>query len=302
MADIFFGYDSRPSVNREAIHRATKRSTTRLVDMNVVGRPADRWTDSISTICDEIDKNEFGVFDLTTLNPNVLFELGYAITWRRHIRILLEKANSSASLAYKRLALLRTVGYFGWTDAASIVGYVVGETTSLSVAPLGDNLVDRAATFDPSAVFFIPSLNRSEPDTHAKHDAQVRGRRGDRTNRRSRRDSPRVFSLVCRKSLFMFSVGPPLRSASPKRARNAQCTSLVLVAGMCHGLGRPLLMLADEEYEVPLDYQDILKRYRSASEAQSIVESWMDDLDLEPSTMHTRPHLDLAVELKTLRL
>lgn len=43
----------------------------------------------IGTICDEIKRCEVFIADITGLNPNVLFELGYAIAQKKRVWLLL---------------------------------------------------------------------------------------------------------------------------------------------------------------------------------------------------------------------
>jgi hypothetical protein len=47
-----------------------------------------------------------------------------------------------------------------------------------------------------------------------------------------------------------------------------------LVAGLAHGAGKPLLMLAHEPYTSPLDYRDLLRTHHTAAAAESIFADW----------------------------
>ena len=47
-----------------------------------------------------------------------------------------------------------------------------------------------------------------------------------------------------------------------------------LIAGLAHGAGKPLLMLAHEPYSSPLDYQDLLRKHATAAAAESIFADW----------------------------
>jgi hypothetical protein len=61
------------------------------------------------------------IADLTSLNPNVLFELGYAIAHRKRIGILLDTAIEKAKLDFNRLQLFTTIGYEAWSNSESMV-------------------------------------------------------------------------------------------------------------------------------------------------------------------------------------
>lgn len=46
------------------------------------------------------------------------------------------------------------------------------------------------------------------------------------------------------------------------------------VAGMAHGLGKPMLMLAHEPYTSPLDYRDLLRTHDTAAKAEILFDEW----------------------------
>src|SRR5262249_51340415 len=48
-----------------------------------------------------------------------------------------------------------------------------------------------------------------------------------------------------------------------------------IVAGLAHGLGKPLLMLAHEPYSSPLDYRDLLRKHRTAAQAETLLADWL---------------------------
>jgi hypothetical protein len=47
-----------------------------------------------------------------------------------------------------------------------------------------------------------------------------------------------------------------------------------LVGGLAYGLSKPLLMMAHEPYESPLDYRDLLRRHSTAAAAVAIFADW----------------------------
>lgn len=48
-----------------------------------------------------------------------------------------------------------------------------------------------------------------------------------------------------------------------------------LVAGLAHGMGKPLLMLAHGDFTAPIDYRDLLKHYQTATEAERHFDAWI---------------------------
>lgn len=95
---------------------------------------------------------------------------------------------------------------------------------------------------------------------------------------------------------------------SPHRRRgadvhNARCA---LASGLAVGMGKPLLMLAEEDYLAPVDYRDLLHVYRSAKDARAHVRDWLDPTvrtargELTTTSRRDR-EIRLATELKSLR-
>jgi hypothetical protein len=80
-----------------------------------------------------------------------------------------------------------------------------------------------------------------------------------------------------------------------------------LIAGLAHGMQRPLLMLAEEDYASPIDYRDLLFIGSNVKRVSLQVQEWLADL-LTPvlkamqASQALAPVLDLGTELKSLRL
>ena len=72
-------------------------------------------------ICDAISRADFFIADVSALNPNVLFELGFAIARRRRIWLLLDPSQANARVGFDRFQLLSTIGFREFTNSNEIV-------------------------------------------------------------------------------------------------------------------------------------------------------------------------------------
>ena len=84
----FFAYPSSPESLAEGIESAIELiNGTKVV--NIVGWKSLRTGGKlvINQICDAIDDSDVLLCDLTYLNPNILFELGYAVAKDKRIWI-----------------------------------------------------------------------------------------------------------------------------------------------------------------------------------------------------------------------
>src|SRR5258708_8305057 len=86
---VFFGYPSQPPMRAETIREASRTldsqgqiAAVRWEDLQIAGRYV------IDQIQAAIKAGDVAAFDLTQLNHNVMFELGYAIGTDRRIWLL----------------------------------------------------------------------------------------------------------------------------------------------------------------------------------------------------------------------
>jgi hypothetical protein len=118
----FFAYPSVPADRAESIEAALREIALGAVveaygwkELNVEGRLV------ITAICDAIKKCTLFVADVTGLNPNVLFELGYALAHKKRLWLLLNQNIEQARLDFDRFELLTTVGYTPYNNSYDIV-------------------------------------------------------------------------------------------------------------------------------------------------------------------------------------
>ena len=108
----FVAYPSAPADRAETIETAIGEiQSGGAVDIigwksvSVAGRSL------IDAVCEEIRRCQIFAADVTGLNPNVLFELGYAVAHRRRVWLLLNPNIHRAKADWERFQLLTTVGF-----------------------------------------------------------------------------------------------------------------------------------------------------------------------------------------------
>jgi hypothetical protein len=120
---IFFAYGDGYQDNKDAISRATRDYNKHQKNYNI-----KKWEDlrvSGKIICTEIleqirNCSKFAC-DLTYLNHNVLFELGYAISQKRILKIFLNPSIEDAEKNYSDFKILKTIGYTKFINSKEIV-------------------------------------------------------------------------------------------------------------------------------------------------------------------------------------
>lgn len=300
---VFFGYGHQPEIARDTLNRAASRvadlsmvETLTWEDLTIGGRVV------VKKILDAIDEAKVAAFDITTLNPNVLFELGYAIARGRNIWLLHEGSDTQARDRWKQFKLLSGVGEVRWTNSDDIQAAYLRETPHLAETSLYDDLIEPNLTPRiEGSLFLLPSF-------HATDASKALGRRIDREVRRGVRvvsadpteSALNPLSWYAQKAYE--TAGTIAHFVADRRdmawLHNARTA---LVAGLSRGFERPLLMLGEENYSAPFDYQDELRIYRNADECCAHADSWLRQLILEPEDDMSGRRIKLVTELRGLR-
>ena len=159
----FFAYPSEPPVISEYVHAAVKQiNKTNYVHIKLWEECRVGGKLVIQEICKEIDKVAIFCADLTGLNTNVMFELGYAIAKDKRIWVSIDKSFSQTKKEFDQLKILTTVGYADCSNSIQIY------ESFLKDAPYSDieNTILRTATrsYNPSSssLLFLKSRHDNE--------------------------------------------------------------------------------------------------------------------------------------------
>ncbi len=300
---MFLGYSSQPELTRETLFNASRLLTdTGLVavtsweDLRVAGRVIVR------RVLEAIQSSDVCAVDLSTLNENVLFELGYGIALAKPIWILLDKTDAHAVSQWREFQLLKGIGYSGWENSETIRDLFINGRPDIGEGNLYDDLIEPELEESvPGSLFYVQTYHNTEA-------ARVLSRRLDHEVRRGVRlmaadpsesslnplqwYAAKAYASEC--TLIHFEA-PRRQDATLHNQRAA------LVAGLAYGLGRPILMVGEHDYAPPLDYGDLLQVYSSARECELVVDGWLRDRNLPPRSGARTPRLKLATELRALR-
>lgn len=278
----FFAYPGRPLAVAEAIETAIDAINEHGRDavhikgwktLNVTGKFI------VDEICAAIRTADVFICDLTYPNPNVLFELGYAVICNKRIWITLDDSHEAAKTNYEKLRLVTTMGYAEYHHAQQLERRFFQEApyTDLSSTVYNNVIKSIAPSSDAS-----PSLLylKSEIET----EASVRlTRRLSESPVSVVTDDPREINsqplawyarnvyLACGVVVHLLD-----EERDSKLLHNAKYS---FVAGMAFGADKPLLMLAPSPFHPPLDYQDTLYIHETASACISAVDVWLPKVE-----------------------
>jgi hypothetical protein len=274
MPRCFVAYPSSPADRVEsieqAIHELHGRGVVDIVDWKTLAVSGRLM---ISAICGEIKRCEIFIAEVTELNPNVLFELGYAIAQKKRIWLLFNPRIDRARLEWDRFQLLTTVGFTSYNHSRDIVNEFYRQQPYQN---LDQNLYDELLTAagPPSkkdALLYLQCSSSTEASMRI-------ARRVSSGPIRSVIDDPQEvrvqpFAWYVQQVTSAFAIVCHLLSTEYQNWQQNNAKQ-ALVAGLAHGAGKPLLMLAHEPYTTPLDYQDLLRKHPTAAVAESIFAGW----------------------------
>ncbi|WP_153145318.1 hypothetical protein [Dechloromonas sp. H13] len=250
---VFVAYPSRDAslarLIAQGVAKANRKLTTRRYEPwefnDIAGTPI------ISPILDGIEVSKFIVADITYLNPNVVYEIGFAIGHSRRC-ILVRHANTEGDLKIAReVGIFDTLGYETYNDDD-------GLSNTLT------------AYIDPSPISLPSQMDRLAPvyivEPPVKGGiATVMTSRLKKARYRYRSFNPvedARLSAVDAIRQVASSAGVMVSILDGDQEQSfIHDTRALFVAGLAHGMGKPTLILAHSSAQVPLDIRDTVKAY-----------------------------------------
>jgi hypothetical protein len=259
----------------------------------------------LQEICGAITERDLFIADLTVLNPNVLFELGFAIARRKRIWVLLDSSQARARADYDRFQLLSTVGYRELTNSKDIIRrFYEDEPYATPEKTVYRDIFDSPVRSPQARLLYLKSLIET--------DASIKmSRRVDRARFSVTVDDPtemrlQPLSWYARNAHTCLGLIAHFLSQNHADAllHNAR---LALISGMALGFGKPLLMLAHEPYSSPIDYRDLLRTHSTATQCEKLTDEWVKQLEETVSAASTtigayQEHLKAQTQLQQVSL
>ena len=302
----FFAYPWGGDTLKEAIQDAVpKLNKSGLVNIKSWEECNSSGNFIIKTIRQAIDEAELFFADLTGLNHNVMFELGYAIAHNKRIWLIFDDTYTEAKKLFNQLGVLSTVGYTQCCNSNDIIKGFHKESPYTSIEDtIFQNEIERS--LKGSGYPSIFHLKREHEDQAA---VRVSNLLQKTFAKRITIDDPRestVQSLAWYGSNVFNCNGMVCHFMSPEREGGyIQTARHSLVCGMAYGWKKPLLMLAEDDFLPPIDFRDDLRSYKTAAEALRYLNEWIPPIEqtlkvIQEATgvQHTAK---LARDLRSLR-
>ena len=261
--DGLFLYPSEPELIAVTIEEAVKvlRATT---SYSLSGpRQWLTWKDLgvsgqiiFCTVCKAMRFANMVVADVTTLNFNLMFEIGYALGLGLPVVPIRDTSFVQDDKIFGQIGLIDTIGYLDFQNSLGLAGRI---TQRIGQAPVFPQ---------------TPAVNREQPlflmKSHLQNEGMVRlmsalKKSGLRFRSFDPRETPRLSLHEAFKQVHS-SLGVVVHLVASARAgalvHNSRCA---LVGGMAMAAGKRLLMLQETDsrldYRQPIDYRDVMRVY-----------------------------------------
>lgn len=213
-------------------------------------------------ICKALRFAKLVVADVTTLNFNLLFEIGYAIGLGLPVLPIRDTSYVRDSKVFGELGLLDTLGYIDYANSADLAE-AVGKR------------IDDASPFHN-----YPAQNSEQPlylvRSHTQSEGMVKlmsvlKKSGLFFRTFDPRETSRISLHEAYKEICS-SYGAIAHLVDPNRvgalAHNARCAFL---AGMAMAVGKHTLMLQENRTSQPIDFRDVVRTYTKAPDIPDLV-------------------------------
>lgn len=278
---VFLGYPQKPRAIPDVMRTfaAALNSTTGIEvatweDLVVDGKVV------ISEITSAIDDASMSIFDVTYPNPNVLYELGYAIARAKPVWITVDTTIETANRSWVDLALLKQIGYTAYQNSDDLVRRFRGSWPIANLEPVYDSHLEAILPEAPQqeGILYCSTFEPFEAANKLNGLMETRQRRGLKVAV----SDPAETSLTTLEWFvprIVESAGVLIHFAADYRNRaRIHNNRHALIAGMSLGFEVPSLLLAEQDYSSPFDYEARLQVYEMAEECVTSARDWLDSL------------------------
>jgi hypothetical protein len=210
-------------------------------------------TPLISPILEKIDDSSFIVADITFLNPNVVYEIGFAIGKGKRVFLTRHRHTAGDRDMAGRVGIFDTLGYFEYDDADTLAHR------------LADPIDETPLSFSLNVDMRAPAYVVEPPEKGAA--ATMMTSRLKKARYRYRSFNPTEDSRLSAVDAIrqVAASAGILVSLEQEQTRDwaiVHNLRAMFVAGLADGMGKPVLILCPDGYDAPLDVRDEVKPYR----------------------------------------
>jgi len=273
----FYAYAAKPKRVSRTISATISMINDMCVDLkiqdwkslNVVGKLV------VDEVCHAIDAADLFIGDITTLNHNVLFELGYAIAKGKPTWVTLHTGKDDEAKRQRDLNLITTIGYIGYSSKYELRDrllstHVAGDYDS-TILSQNEGILLSANSYHRGALIYLNT--RGQTAETKELDRAIDSIR--MTLIQDDPDQGTGQSLSWYIEYVYSATAVLVHLAAQGTVASVSYAKYSLVAGLAYGFDKQLLILAQLPFRTPVDYRDLTFLYRNAIECVGAYRSWI---------------------------
>jgi len=275
----FFAYPSNAPSREEIIETAIEKlNSGKFVE--VIGWKKISITGKLIAIeiFKEIDNCSIFLCDLTSLNNNVLFELGYAIARKKRIFCLLDTKIEKAKSDFDKFNIITSIGYSPYSNTSDIINEFYknepyNDLKNTVYRQAIEPIINKQSKSLPT-LFYLKSAINTESSIQLTRRVNISKIKNVIDDPLEVRMQP--LSWYVEEVTDSFCVIAHLLSQEHEGHKQHN-TKISFISGLAFGLGIPLLMLAHEPFEPLMDYKELLKAHKTAAKCYEIADQWLGE-------------------------
>jgi hypothetical protein len=220
-------------------------------------------------ICKSMRASRCAIADVTTLNFNLLFEIGFALGLGLPVIPIRDTTILTSREEFQELGLLDTMGYVDFQNADILAGGILQRWPGEPLPKV------RAELNRERPLFVVKASIATEGDvrlmsTLKKSAVHLRTYDVIETPRLSLHEVQR--SVNSSLAVIVHLLSPARQGAA---VHNARCA---LFAGMAMATGKAVLLLQEDVVQQPIDYRDLVASYRSPNDVPHLVDPFLREV------------------------
>lgn len=251
MSSSFFAYPAHPKEVADTIRSAlqTLKDDFRVESVHGWEQNDIAGHFLIDPVLAEIDTCDFLAADVTGVNFNVAYEIGFAIGRRRRIFLVKNSAITADDSLVREVGIFDTVGYKQYQQSRQLAS-MLQSVSDFKPIPLASTEINRNAP-----IYLVLPKTKTDFEIHLQSrikKARLRFRSFDPDEQVRLSASQAISNVVA-----SYGVIVPLISNARKDSQVHNIRA-AFVAGLAQGFEKELLLLQFGDDPVPLDYRDLV--------------------------------------------
>jgi hypothetical protein len=255
---IFVAYPSNPKQLGQTLQEASDQlNSLREISMELWEQVDIPGRFVVDGVLNKIDSSDFIIADITKLNFNVTFEIGYAIGKSKRVVLITNRALNPAKKEIDHLGIYDTVGYKEYENSGELASYI-SSIEDISPLHFPESNIDRS-----TPVFILDTLFKT--DSSIRIISKVK-KSGIKFRSYDPREQARLSTLEAYQSVkksIAVIIHLLSQSSTDYYYNNLRGAFL---AGLSYGLDKIILLLQEGDEPVPLDYRDFVSIYRQKAD------------------------------------